>query len=43
MGYIELKTGQVALRPKKITPPPAVEYTLVWEGAEQTGTQWQYN
>lgn len=22
MGYIELKTGQVALRPKKITPPP---------------------
>ena len=24
MGYIELKTGQVALRPKKITPPPPV-------------------
>lgn len=42
MGYIELKTGQVALRPKKITPPPPVEYTLVWEGAEQTGTDWQY-
>lgn len=30
MGYIELKTGQVALRPKKITPPPPPPITPDW-------------
>lgn len=40
MGYIELKTRQVALRP---AGDLSSRYTIVWEGAEQTGTQWQYN
>ena len=39
MGYIELKTGQVALRP---AGDLSSRYTIVWEGAEQTGTDWQY-
>ena len=33
MGYIELKIGQVALRPKKITPPPPPPITPDWTEA----------
>lgn len=39
MGYVELKTGQVALRP---AGDLSSRYMIVWEGAEQTGTDWQY-